>query len=454
MSGEKRTFVSVEESELQRLREQEGRLRSVMRDLPERLEAVRMQASREMENRLRPIRERQAHQERMIDSLGSALRGLERETMRRFKRQYEDFTAMLRDQRGEYLQMFRDQERRFTSMIDNERRARQKAVANLQTQIDAIVADAARKQDLAAKFMSDMDIIMAETEKMPHERFAPGEFDKVRRHVMDASASLNAGMPEACLSTAQRAYWDVSDLRVKIAVAEQEFILVYQAALEEARALMEQARANRLCRMEREQGAENGVEIEIDFWSRGKLSELEKEALALESRLKAGKNTLTTDQVKEILRDLERLRNQIPEIVEQARQAVLASQLRYDIAELAAEAFEKQGFTVQDETYESEDMRNAYVIKLQNIAGDEVVTVISPVPDDPGANQVSVHSFEAGLIDEQARFQRAKEMTEFLGAQGLKVDAPAHVGEANPEFRDINAVRLRKKNVTRKAWGR
>ncbi|MEZ4524904.1 MAG: hypothetical protein R2941_03175 [Desulfobacterales bacterium] len=69
----------------------------------------------------------------------------------------------------------------------------------------------------------------------------------------------------------------------------------------------------------------------------------------------------------------------MPEIVEHARQNILASQLRSNIAELAAGAFQREGFAVEDAAYEGNDERNAYVVKMKNRAGSEVVTVISPV---------------------------------------------------------------------------
>lgn len=58
MSGAKRTYVSVEDRELRRLREQESRLRQVQQDLPDRINAVRRQAQQDMQNRMRPLEDR------------------------------------------------------------------------------------------------------------------------------------------------------------------------------------------------------------------------------------------------------------------------------------------------------------------------------------------------------------------------------------------------------------
>ncbi|MEZ4524905.1 MAG: hypothetical protein R2941_03180 [Desulfobacterales bacterium] len=51
--------------------------------------------------------------------------------------------------------------------------------------------------------------------------------DSIRSHAEDAKRSLNAGIPEACLSTAQKAYWDLADLRVM--VLQKKFLLLRRA---------------------------------------------------------------------------------------------------------------------------------------------------------------------------------------------------------------------------------
>ncbi|MEE4359373.1 MAG: hypothetical protein V2I97_23075 [Desulfococcaceae bacterium] len=77
----------------------------------------------------------------------------------------------------------------------------------MQNQINVIVADADRKQAAASVFVSDLSKIMQETANLPHDRFAPGQMDAVRRHAEDANRSLNAGMPEACLRKPKPKSW-------------------------------------------------------------------------------------------------------------------------------------------------------------------------------------------------------------------------------------------------------
>lgn len=440
MSGRKRTYVSVDEQELRRLQAQEARLRTVNQDLPERLEAVRRQVGQELRNRFAPVEARQREYERTVQGLQSALGSLERDAQRRLEQQRQEFASQIEAQHGELLGLLEKQDERFTSLLEDEGQARQQAVANLQGQINAIVADAGRKQRIATTFVSDLTTIIVETNRMPHQRFAPGGMDKVLRAATDARSSLAAGMAEAALSTAQDAYWELADLRVIVLAKEREFMLVHQTALAGTRALLEEARANRLQRLERE-GEEKAHELEVDYWTNGELSTLEVEVKALEARLESGWETLSIDEARRILSGIEARKPRVAEIVTRAEQNILASQLRADIAGLVVATLEEQGFDVMDAAYVGEDMRNAYVVKVTNIAGSEVVTVISPVGDEPGKNEVTIHSFDATYRDDQVRHQRAQEIAAALRGEGLEVGSPQEVGDAAPEFRDMNAVR-------------
>lgn len=380
MSGEKRTYVSIEERELRRLREQESKLRSLSKDLPERLEAIRRQIEREMQGRIAPIENRIKQQER-------------------------------------------------------ETRA-------MQAQIDSIIAEARQKKDTARRFFVDLTKLLEETERLPHNRFAPGKLDAIRRHVEDAKRNYEGNMPEASLSTAQQAYWDMVDLRTEVLKKQREFMLIYQTALQDARLLLEEAHANRKYQLELGQGTDKEVlDLEVDYWTDGELSTFEQEINVLERRLVDGENTLTTEQVKEILAEIEAMKPKLSEIVERARQNILASQLRVNIAEIVVDALKVQGFELMDSTYEGNDERNSFIVKVKNIAGSEVVTVISPVEGEVGKNAVSIHSYDETFIDEATLKQRANEIVSILKENGLEAEAPRCEGTAKPQYKDISAVK-------------
>jgi len=380
MSGEKCAHVSVPTRELQRLRDQQSRLRRLQEDLPERLDSIRRQVEQEMESRLAPVENR--------------IRQQEKEN---------------RDMKG---------------------------------QIAAILEEARQKKDTAKRFFIDLTKILEETVALPHERFAPGKLGAAGRHVNDARRNFENNMPEAALSTAQKAYWELADIRAEVLKKQREFILVHQAALQEVRLLLEEARANRKYQLELGEGTDKEeLALEVDHWTHGELSNLEMQIKTLESQLLNGEKILTISQTTDILSDIEALKPRLNEIVERARQNILASQLRVNIAGIIVEALQEQGFTLEDAAYEGNDARNAHIAKVRNIAGSEVVTVISPVRHEAGKNAVSIHSYDETFVDDVTLKQRAEEITSILNEKGLEAQAPVCAGKAKQEYRDITAVR-------------
>lgn len=234
-------------------------------------------------------------------------------------------------------------------------------IGGLKNQINAIVADANRKQDAAVSFVSDLSAIMSEMDSLPHDRFAPGEMETIRRRMEDARRSVNAGMPEAALSTAQSAFWELADLRALVQAREAEFALLYQAALEEARTLLEEAKSHRKYELDiGRPGESDTLEMEVDHWSHGALSEQEAKIKAIEARLVSEADTLSIKETKQLLADLEAEKPVMADILEQAKRNILASHLRVNIAEMAVEAFKAHGYLFQ-RAQESLHLRTAAI---------------------------------------------------------------------------------------------
>jgi hypothetical protein len=379
MSGEKRTFVSVPDEELRRLRDQESRLKTLQSDLPARLEAIRKETRQEVERRIAPIEDRIAEQE---------------------------------------------QENR-----------------NMKSQLEVIMAEARQKKTKARNFFEDLLKLLNDTDALPHKRFAPGELDAVRRNVEDARRSYESNMHEASLSTAQQAYWTIADLREQVLIKQREYIKTQQLALQEARLLLAEARANSRHQGEIGQGDDSEIlPKNFNGWTDGELNSFEDKIRGLEQQLISNEGTLTLEQVQHILEEIESMKPLLGDIVERAKQNILDSQLRVNMTEVIIRSLEQQGFTVVDAYYEEGDQRKAHVAKLRNIAGSEVVTIISPVQNKAGKNLVSINSYDETFVDNQTLEQRANDIKAILNQAGLEVEQPVCAGQAKPEHREILKV--------------
>lgn len=483
MSGEKRRYVSVEEQELRRLKEQESRLRSVQQDLPERLNAVREQARREFQQRLAPLEQRAQQQEKETQKLRSNLADLEKDTQKRLQQQRQEFQTAVREsenrqkqalqretsrlesamrqgfeqQRSEYLRITSEQRQEYTRLIAQQDQKFTQLIAQerqiLQQQINQIVTDKAqeeqRKAKIAEDLLADVETICSQINRdYQHQRFAPGCLADLHRGLEMARNNIQAGFPEAAIANAQRTYLKLADLRLELEQKEQEWLLFYNAALEDLKILITEVQANRECEIEVGQGNEaEKFKLEVDYWVNGRLSQYEQQLNEFESQLKAGESTLTTEQVKQLGEKITALQPILGEIVEQAKLAILGSQLRVEIADKVVEVLESLGYTLvnpnSDAIYEGDDQRNSYVVKVKNIAGDEVVTVISPEKEF-GSNSVSINSFSETIVDEKAAQQNSKAIFDALSEEGVQGDSPVECNQqAKTEYQNLEEVKRR-----------
>ena len=486
MSGEKRRYVRIEDQELRRLREQDSRLRSVQRDLPERLKAIREEARRELQQRLETFEQRAQRQEQEAQKLKSTLAIIELQTHQRLQQQRKEFQKNIRDledrqqqkvqsledvmhkefeqqqslileitseQRQEYLGLNESLDQKFTQLMVEERQARER----LQLQIEQEKQD---KANQAQNWLDDTETIWQQIDRdYQHKRFAPGELDKLQDELRIAHVNLRNGLAEAAIGKTQETYLKLRELRNKLDRKEQEWLLLYNAALEDLRSLIAQVQANRKYEMEVGQGdkAEKFM-LEVDFWTDGSLSQYEQELQQIKTRLRKGESSLTTEQISQIAEQIADLQPRLGDIVQKAQEEILSSQMRAEIADKVAEGLKRMGYVLvdpeQESLYEGKDYRNSYVLKLKNAVGGEVVTVISPTQEF-GQNLVSVNSFRTILRDPVAQRQNADAINKTLKAEGIEVeDKEESSEEPNWSYFDMDEVRRRQLTARDRARAR
>jgi len=345
------------------------------------------------------------------------------------------------------------QDRKFTQLIAEEQQARERGQKVLQVQINRVVdnleQETQRKAKIAEDLLSDVAVIWEQINRdYQHQRFAPGKLADLHRGLEMARSNIQAGLTEAAIATTQQTYLDLADLRIQLEQKEQEWLLLYNAAWEDLKSLIVEVQANKECEIEMGEGDEaEKFKLEVDYWVNGRLSEYEQQLNQLESELKAGESKLTTEQVQELGEQIIALQPILGEIVEQAKLTILGSQLRVEIADKVVGALESLGYTLvdseSDAVYEGNDQRNAFVVKVKNIAGDEVVTVISPEKEF-GANSVSINTFSQTLVDETATRQNAKAIFDALEEEGVQGDGePVCNQKAQQEYQNLEEVKRR-----------
>lgn len=455
MSGRKETNVSMPASEARRLREQAAQLRTVQRDLPERLDRIRADTMAEVTRQNTRMDQRWQQFQNTADKLRSDLATLERQSQRRLReglaQARAEYTGLVAQERSERIEHEQQMRAEYHSLIEQERAERQQQINELQSRVSQIENREETLQQMAGAWLQDLRILQDDVAKLPHQRFSPGSMDRITGLIAQAALNLRNGASQASLGQAQTAYFDLVELRSEVLYREQQFEAEYLRALEAVKLLIEEVRANREAVIAGDEAAtdedeKKEIEVDVDFWSRGRLSQISERLQEIESRLEKEKETLSLEQVMHLEEEASFLGQRLPEAVEAARLTIINSQACYNVAEIVAEVMEEQGYSVEEGTYEGEDQRGAYAVKMRNLGGDEFVTIITPSQEQELAYSTQMNFYDRSQ-DEAMRQAFAQAVYEGLNQMGLQATPPREtlgIGEQNEEARDLEKFRQRK----------
>ncbi|WP_027341407.1 hypothetical protein [Hamadaea tsunoensis] len=281
---------------------------------------------------------------------------------------------------------------------------------------------------------------------LPHQRLQPGEVDRLTTRIAMAEANVEQGLHGPALSTAQAAYADLSDLRVRIEVADRDRLAARKAALrglylvaalvdEHKRQAVEASDAH---------GRTVSVTVDVDHWTRGQLSELEAEVAGLIERASDEQAPMpAADLTRIVQQEIGALEQRLSEVVQRSGLRVLASQLRANYADAVARSLQQRaGYVVVDRVYAGDDYREAYFAKLRHPDGSEIVVDVAATPDDSGACVVRLHSYDSRTTAEYVLRDRADAIARELRGAGILAEAPQTEADvANPAVRDLQALR-------------
>lgn len=450
MSGRKETYVSIPEREARRLREQEAKLRIVQSDLPARLAEIRSATMAEVRRESERINRRFDEFQETTDQLHSDLADLERDSQRRLREGLEtaraDYTNLVNTERADRLQSEAQMRQEYTSLVAQERAERQQQMSELQSRVSNMENREERLHQMAQTWLQDLRILQEGIDKLPHERFSPGSMQRIDGHIRQAEINLRNGASQTAMGMAQDSYFQLIELRSEVLFREQEYEAAYLRALESVRALVEEVQQNRRGVIPAEQSDQQDLEVDIDFWSRGSLSRVQDRLKEIETILEQQRATLTLQQVTHLEEQAATLRPRLVEAVDAARLSIINSQACYNVAEAIAEVMEEQGYTVEQGTYEGEDQREAYAIKMRNLGGDEFVSIVTPSEQQELAYSTEMNFYDRNQ-DETMRQSFANAVYEGLNRRGLQASPPREtmgIHEDNEQARDLDRFQRRK----------
>lgn len=142
------------------------------------------------------------------------------------------------------------------------------------------------------------------------------------------------------------------------------------------------------------------VRIEIDFWTEGEYSKLEKRLESIKESIIKGldDSKYSINDLDAALKEIESINCQQNEMVLDSIRRGKASQIRAEMGDCVKEHFKSQLYSIISCDYENHDPRNAYIIKVTN-GSSKIVFVINPENEE--INSVVGRIVESDLPEPQ-----------------------------------------------------
>lgn len=439
MSGRK--SIQIDESEWYRLQRHARQLREVRRDIPRLFDDVRAQTRADIDRVFSSVEARQRRQHAAIDKLSDRTRHLEADTTRRLREQADRLHQDLRETAGriesDTRQRMDEQRREAERALAAERAERRAETAALAQEIEAFKADRARAEDTVRTWLADARTMAGLIDgELPHDRYAPGRLDRLRRRIATAAETAAEGRFDAALAVAQETFHELSDLRVDI---EQRELARCQAQKEAVEALVQVetlAEGNRqrpVVGPDAEPVA--GYVLDVAHWSEDEYDQVLRDTAGALTR---ARDPRTDVQDLYALRDEEapRLERSLGDAVEKAGMRQLTSQMRVNLADVVAETLAEIAFydLVEEESgYDDADPRGAFRARLRNEAnGNEITVEIAQADKDSDQCVIHVVSTDHDITAEAELRDRADAVHRALREQGMPMGLDASAPKVEP----------------------
>jgi len=325
----------------------------------------------------------------------------------------------------EMRQMANEQNRRLNEQARNFNEAMGDLKVNLEAQINNVQKNIQAKENnhrkLAEFWISQTKIFFTDIEQYRHDLFTPNKLQKLRAELAQTSSDMQSESFQSAISSARNVFNQTAELKEIVVNAEIEWNFYYkkfQETLADTRSNMNYRKTMQFT-FATEDGEEK-VDANINYWTDKALDSIEEKLVQIEQKA-ANPNEISTDKLKEMTAELKQINAEMENAEAKAKEALISSQFRAEMASKLGEVLIAQGWTCDGSTYEGGEQNGKVHVKLSDIKGNEIVAVITP--DENLTNNVEINFFN---IDNDEGFRK----TQLKSIQNsLKEDGGLNIGE-------------------------
>ena len=351
---------------------------------------------------------------------------------------HDDLRAMAAEQNRRLSRLANE----YARNIEELRKQREKDRAELQAGLDAIKERDQSHREQALFWVSQAEVFFSDVEQYRHELFTPNQLSRLRTHLAQVQQDIQSEAYQSAIASARNVFNQAVDLKERVVQAEIEWAH-YHTQLQQAFAdLRSELYYHQTMQFIIDTDAgEERLDARIDYWSGGLLSSIASVVDQI-SEVMAQINDVPTAELIAMLERIKELRDLLDKARERAKEALISSQMRAEMASTMAEHLQMAGWEFVGYTYEGNEMNAALHIKFRDNMGNEIVTVISP-QDFLGelCNNMQVNFFDPYNNDENMRGLWVDGILESLRSVGLNVGKPVTQPGFEVRQSDNDAIR-------------
>ena len=351
---------------------------------------------------------------------------------------HDDLRAMAAEQNRRLTRLAND----YARNIEELRKQREKDRAELQAGLDAIKERDQNHREQALFWVSQAEVFFADIEQYRHELFTPNQLSRLRTHLAQVQQDIQSEAYQSAIASARNVFNQAVDLKERVVQAEIEWAHYHtqlQQAFADLRSELYYHQTMQFI-IDTDAGEEH-LDAQIDYWSGGLLSSIASVVNQI-AEVMAQINDVPTAELIAMFERIKELRDLMDKARERAKEALISSQMRAEMASTMAEHLQMAGWEFVGYTYEGNEMNAPLHIKFRDNMGNEIVTVISP-QDFLGelCNNMQVNFFDPYNNDENMRGIWVDGILESLRGVGLNVGKPVTQPGFEVRQSDNDAIR-------------
>ena len=408
----------------------------------------------EIANQEKLEQQRKAFEKVMADrnrKVAEDIKQIEEDNEKRLQQQGKEFNdkiGKLADWTNEELRKQRQEYREIAAQLENEIVSIQGNIETLRDDVDNLINAEEARRLRAQERLKDLEILAQDIrENYPHERFTPAEYNGIVKTLNEAREALNSSNTQEASVYIREGLEKLTKLRENILKGQMKYDITYNETMRWLTELLERIKDKDVPLNEEGANRIRTKELKkIDFWTDEKYSELEKKLDRVKALLEQNKDTMTIAEIQGEYKRVGELEAELNRILNTARNRLLASMQREDIAEkIAQELADPNGFYTVDNGFESGDPKASYVISTrlnESPQSPEIIVVLEPkeISDSGFQNVLVINTTGDGSDREkQLRAERINAVLRGLDIEtGNTTEEHSHIKEL--EGKDIKGI--------------